>query len=105
KFITMPPDSSQPSLAKALQDQLALMRKIRGRFAPTRPEYGGVNGMRFGVVRWTGLESMRNVDLTGFLYVAQDGQKLIVIASEDDEAYASETLPITEASALTFRKP
>jgi len=42
--------------------------------------------------------------MRGFVYVARDGDTIVQIASQDLTPETAETLPLAEASALTFKR-
>ena len=42
--------------------------------------------------------------MRGFLYVARDGDTIIQLASQDLTAESAMTLPLAEASVLTFKR-
>jgi len=60
--------------------------------------------MNFARIRWEGTEPTRNWDMRGFVYVARDGDTIVQIASQDLTPETAETLPLAEASALTFKR-
>ncbi len=92
------------SLDRAVRDELAALKMRKKGRSPTPTEYGRINGLAFAVTRWTGTNDLRGLDIAGFTYVAVDGNSLITISSEDAVGYDVQTLPITEASARTFRR-
>jgi hypothetical protein len=114
-------DGSQPSLSVALitppagqapnlpLEQLADkllggLKRRRNNYQQGNPEKGVVNGMNFARIRWTGTESVQNRKMEGFIYVAQDGNKIIQINCQDFVPEARQALPLAEASVLTFKK-
>ncbi len=67
-------------------------------------EYGQVNGMTFLRARITGSNKVQNFKVHGFVYVALDGDKGIALAALEREANR-QALDVSEAAALTFKKP
>jgi acetyl esterase/lipase len=66
-------------------------------------EYGTINGLPVGRVRWSAEHPVTKRKTHGFVYVATPGQLDIMIDSQDIEPYQASTLPLAEAAALTFR--
>ena len=92
------------TLDEAVRDELLALKNRKRGLSPTPTDYGRINGLTFAVSRWTCKDVLRGLDLAGFTYVAVDTSTLITISSEDAAGYDSLTLPMTEASARTFRK-
>ncbi len=104
-FLT-PPSGEAPkmTLEQLAERMLGGVKRRRTNWKQGEPEIGMVNGIKFVRVRWTGNEPALNADMEGFVYVAQDGNTILQLTSQDTVAEAKKTLPIAEASVLTLKK-
>ena len=67
------------------------------------PETGEINGLSFTRIYWTGMHTVANRGMRGFVYVAKDGSKFIRISSQDmDEPAGEESIQLAEAATMTF---
>jgi hypothetical protein len=66
-------------------------------------EYGNINGLKFGRVRWSAEQPVTKQRSQGFVYIATSGQLDIMLDSQDIEPHHAATLKIAEAAAETFR--
>ena len=103
------PPSEEASTGKYTLEQLAetllgTIKRNRSDFQEEKAETGTISGLTFLRVRWEGVETKSNRKMQGFVYVARDGLKIIQLLSQDYTPEATESLPLTEASILTFKK-
>jgi hypothetical protein len=80
------------------------VKKNRTNWKQAKLEKGVINGVNFARIRWEGTEPKQNWEMRGFVYVARDGDTIVQIASQDIKPETEKALPITEASALTFKR-
>ncbi len=98
------PEGEAPpmDLEKLLAKFLAGIQRRRAQWAQATAERGRIGERTFMRAAWSGLEPALQVKMHGFSYVAIDGTTVIQISSQDVEPYHAQTLPLAEASALTF---
>ncbi len=103
--ITTHPPGGQPlpAVETALDRVLGDARWRWEEWQRTSSEVGQVNGLRFGRVRWSGIEPNAGVKTHGFLYVAIEGRTIIQLSSQDVEPHHDTALKVAETSILTFR--
>ena len=80
------------------------VQRQRSNWKQEKTETGVINGMNFARIRWEGTEVKNQWDMRGFLYVTRDGDTIIQLASQDLTSETAKSLPLAEASVLTFRK-
>jgi len=93
--------------ATTLQVIQAFVRGVgrnRNNFNSTPPTYGSINGIKFARCYWHGTAKQNGAKMHGFVYGAIDGDEFVELASQDLDKYWSSEQPLTEASALTFRR-
>jgi hypothetical protein len=106
-MIAVPPpgESVNLPLEQVAEKLLGGVKRGRANWRQDTPERGVVNGMNFVRIRWSGMEPGRTRKMEGFIYVALDGTSVIQLGSQDVVPHGKQTLPLAEASVLTFRKP
>lgn len=83
---------------------LAGMNSQRKNWKPEKAETGSINGLTFVRIRWSGFDETWNRKIQGVIYVMLDGNKPIALNGQDVFPESKKTLPIIEASILTFKK-
>ena len=97
-------EANKYTLKEACAKMLAGVERRRKDWKQSPMEQGSVNGMTFERVYWQGVDTATEQPMSGFLYVAKDGNAILQIASQDVAAHTKNALPLAEAAALTFRK-
>jgi hypothetical protein len=70
----------------------------------TPTERGQINSRDFVRARFNGSNATGLVRMSGFTYLTIDGEKMIVLCSQDLSPHDATSLRLAEAAALTFRK-
>jgi hypothetical protein len=92
------------TLPYSLATFLAPIEKRRANWKQSTPEEGLIGGIKFIRTYWEGAEPKSGRSFHGFNYVAIDGERVINLSSQDSDPHYKETLPLTEAAVLTFKK-
>lgn len=103
------PDAQKQRINSLSLEQLADrlvggVKRQRVNWKQEKTEAGVINGINFARIRWEGTDPARNLNTRGLMYVARDGENIIQIAVQDLASEAAKSLPLAEASALTFKK-
>jgi hypothetical protein len=101
------PSSANPQLHTVediLGHFLSSVRQHQSAFKVSQMQVGTINGLVFFRQYWAGIDATTGQNTHGFIYAARDGRMIIEISSQDIEPYSDTSLPLTEASTLTFRK-
>jgi hypothetical protein len=105
-YLTMPlGEKKMPTLEEALAVYLADRKSSLFNWKATKTERGKVNGLNFIRMRWSGTNETRDFAMHGFAYVYVDSKAFYVLGGQDIEPYSDKTLKLSEAAALSFRKP
>ncbi len=105
--VTPPPSVTQSfPLSEVLENIIEQKRHKMGGFTESRVERGKIGTLTFARVRYkgtlTGPIGTRTVP--GIAYAAVDGRKIMQIQAEDVAEHARVSLPLMEASILTFHR-
>ena len=105
---TLVPPAGEETKYTLSQVSDKLLAGVQGRrkdWKQAPSESGTVNGMTFVRTYWRATDTATGAAMHGFSYVGQDGKGFVQISSQDVEPHSKTTLQLTEASALTFKKP
>lgn len=93
-------------LNEVLEETLDAKKQQWPNFTESAAQDGKINGMSFKRAYYKGIISGRAGTRMahGLVYVAVDGTKIISYQAEDVEPYNDDTLPIAQASILTFHR-
>jgi hypothetical protein len=105
-YLTMPPgEKKMPTLEEALNVYLADRKSTLLNWKVAKSERGKVNGLDFLRTTWSGTNETRDFAMHGFAYVYIGSKSFYVLGGQDIEPYSDKTLKLSEAAALSFRKP
>jgi hypothetical protein len=90
--------------ADFLDLRLNNVKRMLKDWKPTKYENGIINGIPFARVHFTGTTLATSNKIAGFMYVGREGTYVIEIQGADSADKAATTLPLLEASAMTFKK-
>lgn len=97
-------EGNKYTLVQVAAKLLAGVQRRRKDWKQTPPETGTVNGLTFVCTRWSGKDAVTGRAMQGFSDVAHDGKSFIQLSSRDADPHSKTSLPLAEASALTFKK-
>ena len=94
------------TLTDALEGTLAQKKHQWRFFTECAAQSGLIDGLSFKRVYFKGLVSgaAGSRMAHGFAYVAIDGSNIVSFQAEDAEPYNEQSLPLTQAAVLTFRR-
>lgn len=92
------------TLKQVCAKMLAGVERKRKDWKQSSIEQGNVNGITFMRAYWHGTDIASGQPMSGFSYVARDGNTYLQLSSQDFTQYKKVALPLAEASALTFKK-
>ncbi len=91
-------------LPSLIEGYIHSKRKTWLDFKLSQPEFGFLNGGTFSRAYFGGTyhDASKSADARGFIYVAQDGRKLITLVAEAGEPKGGPILANAEAAIQTF---
>lgn len=102
--IKPPTGETIPDLATTLKKLMVGVQRTRTNFELQDPEFGVINGIKFGRQSWTGREPKSKLEMEGTMWVGIRNDWVIQLMTQDGKPYCAETFPLGEASLLTFKK-
>lgn len=92
----------QDSPESALAASIAAVQKTKKDWSVKKIEELNISGIRFFVQRWSGFENGVSAKMLGVFYLARSGDYLILLSSQDRDAYAG-SVKLAESAFATFQ--
>jgi hypothetical protein len=92
----------QDSPESALAASIAAVQKTKKDWSAKKIEETNIAGIRFFIQRWSGFDNGVSAKMVGVFYLARSGDYLILLSSQDREAYAG-SVKLAESAFATFQ--